>query len=343
MFREIGSEFERMEPEYAVQSRWLPECEDECLTFSGRTAIETVLRDLGSVKKALLPGYCCDSMIEPFRAAGAEVRHYPVEPFFRGETALEIPEDCDVVLWCNYFGFRHGFPEAALQEFRSRGGIVIEDITHSLLSENQSHLCSDYLVASLRKWFPISSGGFCGKRRGRLRQKPQTQPTEEFLSLRGDAMERKKAYIDQGNTGDKGLFLQLYGQANALLARNYSDTAIDAGSQALLERQNVASIRRIRRENARILYQGLEKVPGVEPLFPVEWMDCPIFLPVRLAPQIRGMIRQKLTDAAIYCPIHWPRPNAECESPLYEQELSLICDQRYNPDDMNRMMEVLTD
>lgn len=341
MFREIGSEFERMEPDAAVQDRWLPACEDACLTFSGRTAIETVLRDLEGVKKALLPDYCCDSMIEPFRAAGAEICHYPAEPFLRGEAALEIPDDCDVVLWCNYFGFRHGFPEAALQRFRSRGGVVIEDITHSLLSDNQSHPCSDYLVASLRKWFPVSCGGYCGKRTGMFRQKPRALPSEEFLSLRTEAMERKKAYIDQGNVGDKGLFLQLYGQANALLARDYTDTAIDHHSVWLLERQNVEEIRRVRRENARVLYQGLKGIPGVEPLFPAEQMDCPIFLPVRIAPENRGAIRQKLTGAAIYCPVHWPRPNESCACPLYEQELSLICDQRYDLDDMNRIIEVL--
>ena len=59
---------------------WLPTGSDNTFVFSGRTAIETVLRDIGNqAQKALLPSYCCESMIEPFYKTGIEVAFYPVD------------------------------------------------------------------------------------------------------------------------------------------------------------------------------------------------------------------------------------------------------------------------
>ena len=68
-------------------------------------------------------------------------------------------------------------------------------------------------------------------------------------------------------------------------------------------------------------------------------MDCPIFVPILTTN--REAIRKKLIENEIYCPIHWPKPNDKCESNLYELELSLICDQRYNEADMQRIVDVI--
>jgi hypothetical protein len=44
----------------------------------------------------------------------------------------------------------------------------------------------------------------------------------------------------------------------------------------------------------------------------------------------------------IYCPIHWPKSpyHGDCGE-LYDRELSLICDQRYDLTDMARMVGVI--
>ena len=53
-----------------------------------------------------------------------------------------------------------------------------------------------------------------------------------------------------------------------------------------------------------------------------------------------------LIDNAIYCPIHWPKSEfhrgiSQRAEMLYSQELSLVCDQRYGSDDMNRIVECI--
>ena len=56
----------------------------------------------------------------------------------------------------------------------------------------------------------------------------------------------------------------------------------------------------------------------------------------------RDVIRKKLIDNKIYCPVHWPKPMG-CNSNIYDMELSLVCDQRYDIDDMKRIVSVIND
>src|SRR5699024_4919437 len=131
---------------------------DHKFVFSGRTAIELVLLNEPGIKRALLPSYCCSSMIEPFEKRNIEISFYNV--YYKDGLVidLEIDKNIDCILWCNYFGFDVVMPN--LVDFTNNGGIIIEDITHSFLSDNNTNMQSHYLVASLRKWTSVISGGY---------------------------------------------------------------------------------------------------------------------------------------------------------------------------------------
>jgi len=317
MEREIGSEFHRMSVE-GGHGLALPR--PGSLVFSGRTAIEGVLRQLPEARTALLPSYCCDSMIVPFRDAGIEVRFYSVE--WNDSLKVEIDGSADILLWCNYFGFRNEMPEF--------DGIVIEDMTHSMLSTRQCHERSDYLVGSVRKWEPVNCGGYCSvKMDGEA-------PPDEFLQVKTRAMELKREYLENPEPGKKPVFLSMFGESNHWLAEHYSGLSIDPWSREFLSRVDVKKQRDRRRDNAGVLYEGLRG--KVQFMFPVEDMDCPLFVPILI--QNRDEIRKYLTNNEIYCPVHWPCSEG-CASNLYGQELSLICDQRYGPEDMERIVSVI--
>lgn len=332
---EIGSEFHNF---FCEKGSGL-NVNGSLLVFSGRTAIETVLRNEKNIKKAMLPSYCCDSVIEPFRRAKIEVCFYPVY-FDKSITVkIDIPNDVDCLLWCNYFGFEVSMPD--LKAFKVRGGIVIEDITHSFLSLKQFHESSDYLVASLRKWEPVLCGGYFVSRKSTKIDFKLEQPPEIFLSTKMEAMKMKSQYLSGNLDIDKTTFLNAFTESNEWLAENYSGLTIDEYSKQIFLNADYQKQRNIRINNARILYEGLESNQDISFLFPIHRMDCPLFVPVIIANGKRDVIRKKLIDNRIYCPVHWPHPNAECQSNLYEVELSLICDQRYNEDDMQRIVEVL--
>lgn len=334
--REIGSEFHITVFE---KKHGLKQPVKGAFVFSGRTAIEAVLKEIPRAKNALLPSYCCASMIRPFHDAGINVSYYPVI-YDRGlRTELEISRDTDVILWCNYFGFCNDMPDLA--DFIAHGGTIIEDITHSLYSDHSYHEQSQYLVASVRKWEPIICGGYYASRKGTIAEPPAKKPPLEFLKPKITAMQMKARYLDDDSAVNKNTYLQLFSQSNHWMAENYSGLTIDAYSEKFLLNADVKAHAKARRQNAKALYKALDGYVGIRFLFELSQMDCPLFVPILLEPEKRNAVRKKLVENQIFCPIHWPKPNEDCKSNLYDLELSLICDQRYNEEDMLRMASVL--
>ena len=316
---EIGSEFSSVPIENGAGISFP---KNGCLTFSGRTAIETVLKEIPHAKTALLPSYCCDSVIEPFRRADISVSFYDVN--YQNGLKIDLSQRADILFWCNYFGFSTEMPQF--------DGIIIEDITHSLLSDIQYNPISDYWVASLRKWEPIYCGGYCSV------NTKLNSPPNEFIISKAEAMSLKAKYLSDSDERKKERFLSEFGKSNKWLAENYFELGIDEFSKNYIEKVCIERQKEIRRKNAHVLYEGLKN--RVDFLFDEQEMDCPIYVPIVINKD-RLKIRTILTENEIYCPIHWPHPNADCKSNLYDLELSLICDQRYSEDDMERIVSVI--
>lgn len=316
---EIGSEFHYMPPEGGMGIS-LPR--PGSLVFSGRTAIDAVLDKISGAKTALLPAYCCDSMIDPFRRRGFGISFYSVE--FDGGFKIRFSGNADILLWCNYFGFRTEMPDFC--------GIIMEDITHSLLSDQPCHEKSDYLVASVRKWMPLYCGGYCS-----VPVEGYAVPSSEFTIGRNHAMRLKASYLSDNDEEKKKNFLPEFARMNEWLAKNYSGLLIDEFSYEYLNKADTAAQKEKRRSNAHALYSCLKG--KITFMFPEEDMDCPLFVPVIL--KDRDVIKKKLASSGIYCPSHWPHPQMPCESNLYGSELSLICDQRYSQEDMERISYTL--
>lgn len=336
---EIGSEFHQIATGNGTGVYLPPDVVDDTFSFCGRTAIETVLKNESEIRKALLPSYCCESMIQPFVRAGIDVAFYGVNYNKELRIDLQIEDDVDCIVWCNYFGFTVDMPD--LSDFIERGGIVIEDITHSFFSRKQYHCQSHYLVASLRKWEPILCGGYCASFKSELHHKPAIAPPIAFLNQKRNAMQSKTVYLEGAGFVPKEVFLKAFSDSNTWLSQNYSELAIDEESVAFLKTVNLAREREVRRGNAQILYEGLEG-SNYRFLFKQEDVDCPLFFPIVIGNSERNSIRKRLIDHHIYCPVHWPKPDG-CESNLYDTELSLICDQRYDKNDMKRVVSVLCD
>ena len=349
---EIGSEFYWEvfpDEENLIYPKWLRFGDDQVLTFSGRTAIEFVLLDImrdRQIRKVLLPSYCCDSMIDPFRKYKIEVEFYDVSIHKLNaglNIELTIPREIDLVYCCNYFGYQIEFPKSELKIFKENGGIILEDITHSLFQFQPLHLESDYYVASIRKWGPVLSGGLCCKKKGSFAEIELTKPSQCYQKSKMNAMRMKAFYLKDVLDGKKKEYLELFQQCNKELAESYSRKKIDDISLTILNQwdgEYVKQIRRIRQNNSRILHDEIKEIEGIRTLFDLQEGDCPLFVPI-ICEQGRDALRKKMIDERIYCPVHWPRPTEHCKSSLYDVELSLVCDQRYSEIDMQHMCEVI--
>jgi len=301
MKSEIGSEFWDI-PIQNKGNRLFPSSTKWFL--SGRHALEYIVLDAG-IKSVSIPKWCCESMYKPFLKHGVVVEFYDKEPNY----------NLDAIFLIDYFGL-----SSFSQPFRLNNnyqGIVIRDVTHSLFSNKYND--ADYYFGSLRKWAGFVTGGFAfGKWKQNILVK---ECDDNYVSLRLRAFSAKKDYID-GKRFDKD-YLNVYKDANDLLG------SVDCCGAYLedikkAKHLDIEFIKKARRENASYLIDELN--------IPIKMcdIDVPLFVPIFT--NDRDRLREHLINNQIYCPIHWPG------SDVNGTELSLICDQRYDLEDMEKIV-----
>lgn len=336
--REIGSEF-WMEREPAVLSH----DRDGIYVLSGRTAIDLIIQDIISTKRVInvyMPAWGCDSMLAPFVARGIDIKFYDISLAESADTAEILCDFCENIFYVtNYFGYENSLPVETVKKFKEQGSIILYDRTHSFLMENDPYLAlADYSFASIRKWMGVIGGAVVnGVKNCQLIPCP-------YLACKEDAMRMKKAFIESDGSIDKQAFLNLYSEFGHHLAEDYQNYEMDDLSYALYKSEDLSAMRRKRRENAQYLHDNLK---GVKFIGELTENAVPLFVPIFFeTTEQRNAVRKKLIEAQIYCPIHWPKPAlipADFEAnKIYDTELSLICDQRYDLADMERMVTLVT-
>lgn len=298
--------------------------------LAGRSALQAIIKELGDSKCAALPSWCCDSMIQPFLSAGWKVRFYPV--YWQDGLIQEVCGDCDIFVLMDYFGYTAPCP--GLEDY---DGNVIRDVTHSILSNAYSD--ADYYFGSLRKWCGFWTGGYAWARDGH-RLISEDAGDHGYTSLRKKAMLLKEQYIHGGEVTDKA-YLSVFEQAENALEKTGISPAAERDVH-LAKQLDVEMIRKKRRENAELL---MDAFPEWLMFHELKKTDTPLFVPVLVPEQKRDALRRYLISNEIYCPVHWPVSAChkldDRERFIYENELSLVCDQRYSAEDMQRIIDTI--
>ena len=344
---EIGSNFwmEKSETDAKRTKRtWLPFDNDNTLTFSGRAAIALAVRDAmktRDIRKAYVPSYCCLSMLQAFIDLDIPYDFYEVEFDGKGiKYNIDTRKKCDVLLIMKYFGTNVPGYDNYIHQMKQNGCIVIEDITHTFFDEKPANDEADYHVASLRKWVPAPSGGYLSKTSGTLAFKPgknSHHAVEKVIK----AMNEKRDYIT-GAGGDKSSYLQNYSSFEQDLIQLDVMLNIDDISDGVLASYDFDEMKSRRKTNAEILYRRLKDVKGVSFLDTDfdSGIKTPLFVPIMLSTKKRDELRKYLIDNGVYCPVHWPEVMG-AKSGIRENELSLICDQRYAEKDMYTVADMI--
>lgn len=327
MRKEIGSEFWSV-PTTLKENSFFPK--ETRWFLSGRSALACIIADIRktqSLQTVAMPAWCCDSMVKPFTDAGVAVRFYPVyRENGRLVQELSAAEGCDALFLMDYFGYA-GYSDGA-----GFNGIRIRDLTHSVFSGQYTD--AQYYFGSLRKWAGFYTGGFGWG------FDAQTVPENgRYISLRNSAMEQKARYMS--GASDSKEYLSVFGEAEEMLE---SCTPAKADAQDIYNalHLDISSIKQQRRENAALLLEAFADIA----LFPTLGKDdCPLFVPILVLEGKRDDLRRHLIQNEIYCPVHWPltryhAPDNRSEL-LYREELSLVCDQRYTREDMDRLIKTV--
>lgn len=313
---------------------------DGVYAISGRTAIDVILQDLKrtqKVRSVAMPAWCCDSMIAPFVNRGIQVNLYDLR--FDGVLDYLVDEKhrTDIFYVNNYFGYENTIDLKIVKQFKNKGAIILYDRTHSFLMNNDPYLeLADYSFASIRKWMGVIGGAVLeGVNYATLTPCPYLGPKET-------AMRMKQAYLAGDDAIDKQEFLKLFGEFGHRLAGDYCGYAMDDLSYGIYKATDFEAMKAQRGANAQYLHEHL----NLQFLAQLTPNACPLFVPVLFhTKEERDRVRKRLIEAEIYCPIHWPKPEqivADFEAnKIYDTELSLICDQRYDLSDMQRIIEII--
>lgn len=331
--REIGSEFweasviQHHNHIFPESTQWF---------LAGRSALQAIIKELPGYQTVAMPSWCCDSMIKPFVDAGMEINFYPV--YWDCGLIQEIGFDSDVLFLMDYFGYSD--PAPATDDYK---GVIIRDVTHSLFSSIYTD--ADYYFGSLRKWCGVWTGGYAWTRDGH-KLAMEYNDDHGFVPLREQAMQLKNCFINgyvdsAGNRVTDKEYLKEYDAAEeALEAVGIAPAA--EGDVKLAKHLDLEFIKSRRITNSEVLRSAFSEWL----IFPeMTATDCPMFVPILVPDSKRDALRRYLVSNEIYCPVHWPVSKYhkldERTETIYQNELSLVCDQRYGEDDMFRIAETI--
>ena len=303
------------------------------LLANARSGIK-VLIDRLEPNTIWMPSYLCDVMVKAAR--GFNVKFYEVDGnlhVMRGW--LENVKQGDLTILIDYFGF--ALESDLVNELHRRGAWVLEDASQALLSSGVGD-SADFVLFSPRKFLGIPDGGILRSNSDldltdvRL-EHPQADWWTKALS---STIQRR----DFDLFGKEGTWFELFRETDRtgpIGAFIMSDL-----SGYLLEKSfDYREIIQKRRENYGILDHYLNQYS----LFPgLEAGVVPLGYAVRLPN--RDQVRERLFQNKIYPPIHWPIadfvPADFIESHVLAGcLLTLVCDQRYGPEDMERTAKIV--
>lgn len=294
--------------------------------ISGRAALNFIIKDIlrknSNVKSALLPSWCCKTMIKPFVSNNINVDFYSCI-IKDGKLIKEINKKADIILNMNYFGFQN--------DVLNFDGIVINDITHSVFM-GINDKC-DYYFGSLRKWSGFKTGGFayCNSK---FIINEYNIVNEERTKLINEAMHKKFKYINGESLASD--YKDIYKKAEEILDVSY-EYCSSKDDIYEVSHFDIVKTKKVRQDNAKILLKYLKDLAVFKE---VKENDCPLFVPIIVPNGKRDALQKYLSENKIYCPVHWPvsslhKLNGE-ERYIYDNVISLVCDQRYTIEDMNK-------
>lgn len=311
----------------SVLSNWGADATAVSLFHNARSAVRHAVVDR-RLRRFWLPAYVCPELVAALKGVEAEIRYYPVAKRLEPDTDFLAGrlQPGDGVLGIDYFGR----PSAhAWRDLVAAADAVlwVEDCAQALDTGGQRF--GAVRVYSPRKLLGVPDGGVLVDVRGTL-----SSPMLEPAGNDGFVLPyRLRAADPEGR--DRERWYRAFQAAESAMA--FGNLAMSTLSEAILRGTAIEPISVRRRENYLSLLSALREWA----LFP-EPPQCwaPLGFPL-LTASAEGL-GDYLAERHVFAPRHWrglPSPAAEFpkEHRLSRSLLTLPCDQRYGPAEMERV------
>ena len=341
---ESGSEYHWPAFESAARPPDWPWSGRATLWGSGRDALRALLcqgRAERSWKRLLSPDYYCPDVLGALQETALPIRLYRDDPGLPlGADLAQIDlRPGDAVLVVNFMGLRAGPRQWEVPE----GVELVEDHTHDPASAWARASTATFCVASLRKCLPAPDGGVLWSPQGQTLPpvRPVTPERSGASAQKLAAMVLKERYL-RGSVASKATYRRISDRAEPGIASG-PISGMPEWTRELLDTFPVGNWWRQRRRNHTRLARALEDLAGVRVLKPQDGATPFSAALVCDTPERRERLRTTLIEGQVYPAVLWPLEQAagagiSAESlDLSRRMLSVHCDFRYGPDDMDRV------
>lgn len=307
--------------EYELPYAESPHC---AYLSSGRAALACLLNSMPAPKRALrralVPRFCCDTVLQPLLQAGLTVERYGTDPCLRPLPPADASED-DLLLLINYFGLTGDHVAAAAA---AHPGSVIVDATLALYSPPPPGIPVFY---SLRKFGGVADGGIACAPYPLQLPKELDRSAERALYLLQRTESGAVAALAASEQAERSL--QAPPKRMSLLTRRMA-AGINWQKAAILRRRHYAIMQELLGDINRLPLP--QKAPAAPFCYPL----------------LSGIpnLRDSLVDAGIALPLFWPEviettDTADTENLLARTLLPLPLDQRYTEADIESLCRLI--
>ena len=304
---------------------------------SGRAALFHILNfsSQSGKNKILLPDYLCESIIEVVKLASVQYKFYTINQdlSLNINSINELFDTESSILIINYFGVIDIRSEIQKIKNLDSSAFIILDNVQSLYSMFES-FDVDFMFTSFRKQLPVPDGAWVVSKHSELFQCEEENTFSQY-KLAGGLL---KNYQEFDVFSDQ-LYLELFEKGENLIIKNIN-SKISNITLSILSVLDFDLIRQKRINNAMIIINGLQTME-ITPIIKFQVNTVPLFVPILI--KNRDLLRLELRKNNIYCPVHWPKSkeiNIKNDN-LYNSELSLIIDQRYDQKVMNKILSII--
>lgn len=283
---------------------------------TGRACLRHILQHI-KPDKVWLPFYVCDTVLQPLHELGIAYH------FYRLDEALEIQDetclqaDSDLILYVNYFGIKRDYIAQLAARFGSR--LVVDD-TQAFFRKGSPGLWS---FNSARKFFGVPDGAYL--------YMPDGAPLPTFPGATPDYQH----LINRISGDPQTAYQQFLAYEESL---DSQPRAISSTSEELLAGLDYSVIAQRRRQNFMQLQKALNTFNRLNTELSPH--DVPLYYPLLT----ELPLRERLIERRVFVPQLWPEIlTRKDQNHVWERHLAsnlspLPLDQRYDVDDMNRII-----
>lgn len=316
-----------------------------------REAIFAIAAHLDSTNKVvLIPAYTCSTVYKPFKQLNWECHYYSINRNFRIDTTSLL--NCvkqftpALIVLHPYCGMELNEKELfVLKKIKSDICCkIILDNTQCIFSTKRLSFI-DYYVGSYRKWFPVPDGAYLDT------AETITLPAkenEEVVLLQKTAMYLRGCYFINNNENVKSLSVHLNKVANRIMSNKITPHKMSDFSEYIYSKQDIVDNFNIRMANFLYIHYHLHTSEKISMVFRnlTEITTAPLYYPIYV--KERRELQTKLAKHHIYLPVLWPVEDEEIlinsdVKYIYEHILMIPIDQRYNENDMKKIVDLINE